>query len=124
MAEYLVIRLPEHPGDAASWIAVDSSGTRISAPATGPLELAAQSAGDRDVIALVPAAGVLTMSVDIPIKRGPRLLAALPFALEEQLAEPLGIHREVVLDEVEVVGPVVGPVALTNCGLEVLFGMA
>ena len=25
MAEYLVIRLPEHPGDAASWIAVDSS---------------------------------------------------------------------------------------------------
>ena len=87
MAEYLVIRLPEHPGDAASWIAVDSSGTRISAPATGPLELAAQSAGDRDVIALVPAAGVLTMSVDIPIKRGPRLLAALPFALEEQLAD-------------------------------------
>lgn len=101
MAEYLVIRLPENRGDAASWIAVDSSGTRIGAPETGPLELAAQGAGERDVVALVPAAGVLTTSVDIPIKRGPRLLAALPYALEEQLADDVenlhfaaGIRRE------------------------------
>ena len=101
MAEYLVIRLPENRGDAASWIAVDSSGTRIGAPETGPLELAAHGAADREVIALVPAAGVLSMSVDIPIKRGPRLLAALPFALEEQLADDVenlhfaaGIRRE------------------------------
>ena len=101
MAEYLVIRLPENSGDTASWIAVDSSGTRTGGPETGPLELAAQAVGDRDVIALVPAAGVLTTSVDIPIKRGPRLLAALPFALEEQLADDVenlhfaaGIRRE------------------------------
>lgn len=87
MAEYLLIRLPENRGDAASWIVVDSSGTRISAPETGPLEVAAQGARERDVIALVPATNVLTTTVDIPVKRGPRLLAALPFALEEQLAE-------------------------------------
>lgn len=87
MAEYLVIRLPENRGEAASWIAVDSNGTRISAPETGPLELAARGASERAVIALVPATGVLTTAVDIPVKRGPRLLAALPFALEEQLAD-------------------------------------
>ena len=87
MAEYLVIRLPENRGDAASWIAVDSNGTRVSAPEIGPLELAARHAAERGVIALVPATGVLTTTVDIPVKRGPRLLAALPFALEEQLAE-------------------------------------
>ena len=87
MAEYLVIRLAENRGDAASWIAVDSNGTRISAPETGPLELAARPAAERDVIVLVPATGVLTTTVDIPVKRGPRLLAALPFALEEQLAD-------------------------------------
>ncbi|MDJ0814092.1 MAG: type II secretion system protein GspL [Woeseiaceae bacterium] len=101
MAEYLVIRLPENRGDAASWIAVDDSGTRISAPETGPLELAARGAAERAVIALVPATGALTTSVDIPVKRGPRLLAALPFALEEQLADDVenlhfaaGIRRE------------------------------
>ena len=87
MAEYFVIRLPEYRGDTASWIAVDASGTRISAPESGPLEQAALVAGERDVIALVPATGVLTTMADIPVKRGPRLLAALPFALEEQLAD-------------------------------------
>jgi general secretion pathway protein L len=87
MAEYLVIRLPTEPQAAANWIAVDSNGTRISAPVTGPLEEAAQDVNERSVIALVPAAAVLTTTVDIPVKRGPRLLAALPFALEEQLAD-------------------------------------
>jgi general secretion pathway protein L len=87
MAQYLVIRLPETRGDAASWIAVDDSGTRISAPETGPLAQAAGSAEQRDVIALVPSTDVLTTRIEIPVKRGPRLLAALPFALEEQLAD-------------------------------------
>jgi type II secretion system protein L len=58
MAEYLVIRLGSNPQQSAHWI-----------------------------IALVPAETVLTTSVDLPIKSGARLRAALPFALEEQLAE-------------------------------------
>jgi general secretion pathway protein L len=87
MAEYLVIRLPTDHEAAADWIAVDGNGTRIGAPVTGPLEEAAKDIGDRDTIVLVPAATVLTTTVDIPVKRGPRLLSALPFALEEQLAD-------------------------------------
>jgi len=87
MAEYLVIRMPPDRDSAASWIAVDGNGTRVSAPANGPLAAAAADAGDKSVIVLVPATAVLTTMVDIPVKRGPRLLSALPFALEEQLAD-------------------------------------
>lgn len=87
MAEFLVIRLGNNPAQSADWIAVDGNGTRRSPPVTGPLAEAAKDVGSRTVIALVPAASVLSTSVDIPIKGGARLRAALPFALEEQLAD-------------------------------------
>ena len=87
MAEYLVIRLGSDPVNVANWIAVDSDSTRRSPPVTGPIAEAARDVGDRDVIVLVPATSVLTTTVDIPVKGGSRLLAALPFALEEQLAD-------------------------------------
>lgn len=87
MAEHLVIRLGSNPQDAAHWITVDETGTRRSPPMTGPLVEAAKDIGDRSVIVLVPASEVLTTSVDLPIKSGARLRSALPFALEEQLAD-------------------------------------
>ena len=86
MPEYFVIRLPESPYDPAQWIAVDSGGARRSPPGIGLLADAAESAGDRQVIVLVPSAEVLTTSVEIPVK-GSKLIAALPYALEEYLAE-------------------------------------
>jgi general secretion pathway protein L len=89
MAEFLVIRLGVDSEQSASWIAVDSNGTRTSQPVTGPLASAALDVGDRNVIVLVPATTVLTTTVDIPIKSGSRLRAALPFALEEQLADDI-----------------------------------
>jgi len=89
MAEFLVIRLGVDPEQAANWIAVDSNGTRTSAPVSGPLAEAVSDVGDRSVIVLVPATTVLTTTVNIPIKGGSRLLAALPFALEEQLADDI-----------------------------------
>lgn len=87
MAEYLVIRLPADAGDSAHWIAVDSDGTRRGPPVAGPLAEAAADSRDRKVIVLVPGADVLTTSVDLPIKAGARLHAALPYALEESVAE-------------------------------------
>ena len=86
MAEFLVIRLGTNPQQSADWIAVDNNGTRRTPPVTGPLAEAARDVGDRSVIVLVPSTSVLSMSVDIPIKGGARLRAALPFALEEHLA--------------------------------------
>ncbi len=87
MAEFLVVRLGPETGDDASWIAVDDQGTRRSSPSSGPLAQAQAEVGDRAVIALVPAERVLTTVANIPIKSGARLRAALPYALEDQLAD-------------------------------------
>ena len=89
MAEFLVIRIGEKPEQPVDWIAVDGTGARRSSPVTGPLSEARNDVGDRKVIVLVPSAEVLTTSVDIPIKGGARLYAALPYALEEHLAEDI-----------------------------------
>ena len=86
MSEYLVIRLGHDPSQLAHWIAVDSTGARLSPPVAGMLAEATADLGDRKVIVLVPSAEVLTTSVDIPVK-GAKLQAALPYALEEHLAE-------------------------------------
>ena len=109
MADSLVIRMPAQRDQVAHWIAVDSNGTRKSPPVSGPLAEAVKDVGNRDVIVLVPAASVLTTTVNIPV-RGSRLLAALPFALEEHVADDIdnlhfaaGARRESGLTPVAVV---------------------
>jgi general secretion pathway protein L len=87
MAEILVIRMPADADAPASWMAVDSSGTRLGSPVTGLLPDAVADVRDRKVIVLVPGTEVLTTSADVPVKGGTRLQAALPYALEEFLAE-------------------------------------
>lgn len=89
MAEYLVIRLGKHADEEVAWIAADSGGARRSDPATGSLLDAQAAVGDRAVIVLVPSAEVLTTSVDLPVRGGAKLLAALPYALEEYLADDI-----------------------------------
>lgn len=86
MAEYVVIRA----GDAAhpsEWVLVDSNGTQKSRVSTGTLEQAAREVGERSVIALVPALDVMTTNVSIPIRSAAKIRSALPFALEESVAE-------------------------------------
>ena len=94
MSEYLVIRIDQSQPELATWIAVDSTGARHSEPVIGTLQEAATNVAERRVIVLVPSADVLTTTVDIPVK-GARLLAALPFALEEFLAEDIEEERRV-----------------------------
>ncbi len=88
MAEILVIRLGADADSLASWIVVDTNGTRRSPPVTGQLSEAVKDVGDRPVIVLVPAGDTSTLTVDLPA-RGARLRAALPFALEEQVADDI-----------------------------------
>jgi general secretion pathway protein L len=52
----------------------------------GSLPEAANQVQGRPVIVLAPATEALTTVVDLPIRGGARLLAALPYALEEQVA--------------------------------------
>lgn len=89
MAEYLVIRLGPAADNSAEWIVVDDNGTRRGEPGSGALDDAAAASGGRPVIVLVPAANVLTTSVDLPIRSAGKLRAALPFALEEHLADDI-----------------------------------
>jgi general secretion pathway protein L len=89
MAEFLVIRLGKNSDEPVHWIAVDSGGARRGDPESGSLLEARSAIGDRDVILLVPSAEVLTTSVDIPVRGGARLQAALPYALEEYLADDI-----------------------------------
>ena len=88
MAEYLVIRLGADENGSASWIAVDDAGTRRTPPVLGPLDEAVKDVGVREVIVLVPAGETSTLTSDLPAK-GARLRAALPFALEEQVADEI-----------------------------------
>ena len=87
MAEFFVMRLGDTAPDNVSWIVADSNGTRLGQPGSGSLQQAAVEARDRAVIALVPASEVLTTTVNIPVRGTSRLLATLPFALEDQVAD-------------------------------------
>jgi general secretion pathway protein L len=86
MAEFFVVRLGERSIEAVGWIVVDDEGTRRGEVGHGTLVDAAIAAGERPTIVLVPGTEVLTAYTSIPAK-GARLLAALPFALEDQLAD-------------------------------------
>ena len=87
MAEVLVIRLDERAPTAAEWILVDSQGARLAPPVTGPVESARVDIGDRRIIVLIPSSDVLTTSANIPLKSAAKIQQALPFALEESVAE-------------------------------------
>jgi general secretion pathway protein L len=86
MSEYVVIRLAAED-QAVQWILADSNGTRLSGVNTGELSQAAIEIGNRSVIVLVPAVDLVTTTVLIPARSNSRIKAALPFALEENLAE-------------------------------------
>ncbi len=86
MSEYVVIRLAAEDR-AVEWVLVDSNGTRRSGVSSGDLEQAAAAAGDHAVIVLVPAEDVLLTSVTIPARSTAKIRTALPFALEENLAD-------------------------------------
>jgi len=86
MTEYVVIRLAAEE-ESVEWVLADSNGTRLSGLSSGSLDEVAAIVGGRAVIALVPAVEVLSTSVHIPARSTSKIRAALPFALEENLAE-------------------------------------
>lgn len=86
MAEFLVLRFGDIPTDPVEWVFVDQSGAQVGVPGRGDLQAAADAAAGRRVIALVPCTNVLRTFSDIPLRNNTKILQALPFALEEQLA--------------------------------------
>lgn len=93
MSETLVIRLvTDDPADTgevgqAEWAVVDATGACVLAPATGALAGAAALCAGRRTVVLVPAVRVLRTRADVPVKGTSKIAQALPFALEDLLAE-------------------------------------
>jgi len=71
----------------AEWAVVDATGACVLAPAAGPLAGAAPLCAGRRTIVLVPAARVLRTRAEVPVKGASRIAQALPFALEDLMAE-------------------------------------
>ena len=86
MAEALVIQLGTGDGEV-DWLVVDTGGGRVGSVQRGTLLEAAAQVGQRRVIGIVPATEVLLTDANVPIRNVTRLRQALPFALEEQVAD-------------------------------------
>jgi general secretion pathway protein L len=87
MSDWLLLRLPRTPEQAATWLVVDARGAPTGPPQSGPLSLAVPRAAGRRVCVLAPGADVLPAAPDVPHKAGARLQQLVPYALEEDLAE-------------------------------------
>ncbi len=86
MADFLVLRFAESPTESVEWVIVDQSGAQQGQIEHGDLRAVAEAAADKRVIALVPGTNVLRAFVDIPVRNQAKLLQAIPFAMEDQLA--------------------------------------
>lgn len=87
MSETLVIRLDATHPERAQWVVVDSTGACVLAPSVGLLDAAAPLAAGRRTLVLVPASRVLRVRTDVPMRGANRIAQALPFALEDLLAD-------------------------------------
>ncbi len=87
MSEILVLKPDPADPAIAEWIVVDANGARVGDPVRGPLAAARVAVADRQLYVLLPSLDVLTTSVFLPLKSVSKIQQALPFALEETVAE-------------------------------------
>jgi general secretion pathway protein L len=90
MSELLLIRFDRADGDdAATFMVCNDFGQVVQPPRRGTLDAAAAAASLRRVVGLLPASEVVTLDADLPSKAGAKLLQAVPYALEEQVADDI-----------------------------------
>jgi general secretion pathway protein L len=87
MADWLLLRLPRTPQEAATWLVASAGGAPLAAAQSGPLAAAAPAAAGRRVCALVPGSDVLLADPELPPRSGIKPQQLVPYALEEQLAD-------------------------------------
>jgi general secretion pathway protein L len=109
MADTLLIRLAPRLAGIRDWLLVDAEG-QIKTPVQTGVPAGAVIVGARRVVVLVPGEDVALLEARVPGSRNrQRLLRAIPFALEEQLAsdveelhfalgKPLGDDRYLVVE--------------------------
>jgi general secretion pathway protein L len=88
--EQLIVRLGSEPQNPVFWIVWSDTEQEIIAsgelPNTSELTTLAERAGDRPVIALAPSSDVLLKWVELPPRAGRKVLAAIPYMLEDELS--------------------------------------
>ncbi|MAI36712.1 type II secretion system protein GspL [Alteromonas sp.] len=88
--EQLLVRLGANKSDIVSWLVYSTADDEIMA--SGELENAdalatlTERTGQRSVIALAPSSDILLKWVTLPPRAGRKVIAALPYMLEEELA--------------------------------------
>src|SRR5258706_13185324 len=88
MPHRLVIRY-RGAGAALSWLSLDAHGRVLQAPGAGGAPDPSLLDSADEIVVLVPGAEVMLARTEIPARGREQLERALPFALEEQLVEPV-----------------------------------
>lgn len=86
MAESLYLQLPR-ADQPVRWLLVDTLGNHIGYVQQGTLAEAAAQATGRKVTAILPAEQVTLLHVEVPSRNPQKVLQAVPFMLEDKLAE-------------------------------------
>lgn len=89
MAGFVLLRRLRAAPERYEWLTTGEAGADGEQPGAGegPLELAAAACAGRRTIVLAPGEDLLLTTVTIPARNRQRLLQALPYALEDRLAQ-------------------------------------
>ncbi|RFA31423.1 type II secretion system protein GspL [Alkalilimnicola ehrlichii] len=89
MRARLIIRFGSAPDEPVQWVRLNAEGRPQGGVATGSLEEAAKASDGKPVVALLPGFDVLLLSAHMPTQSRQKLMRAIPFALEDQLADDI-----------------------------------
>lgn len=91
MADLILARLIGKGSESVEWLVVNNDTPSI--PEQGSLQDLANSVQSKPVILLLPAYDVLLLAVDLPVKSASQIKKALPFMLEDLLAEDVETYH-------------------------------
>jgi general secretion pathway protein L len=93
MAEQIIARLLNQKESVLQWLMLDNAIAKEMQQ--GTLQDLAQSAGDNLVTLLYPASEILLLGIELPVKSNSQIKKALPFALEDLLADDVETYHSV-----------------------------
>ncbi len=93
MAEQIIARFLNQIESDLQWLVLDNSIDKEIQQ--GTLQDLAQSAGESPVTLLYPASEILLLGLDLPVKTNNQIKKALPFALEDLLADDVETYHSV-----------------------------
>ena len=93
MAEQIITRLLKYNDTSLQWLLIDN--LQIGVLQQGTLQELAKSSENKPVTLLLPASEVLLLALELPVKTNSQINKALPFALEDLLADDVENYHSV-----------------------------